>query len=126
MTAGPYVALMGMILESNRFSRPANRADFESLTWLRGNALLDEARKPAPTLAREFADLWRAGDAPDVFEFLRRHPDGPPDHLTEVVLVDQTQRAAAADTLPAEAYLDALPEIAAALKTPWERRLTGR
>ena len=52
---GPRVALMGMILESNRCSRPANRTDFESLTWLGGNALMDEARKEAPTIAREFA-----------------------------------------------------------------------
>ncbi|MEL6522044.1 MAG: microcystinase MlrC family protease, partial [Pseudomonadota bacterium] len=61
--SAPRVALMGMILESNRLSKPATRADFESLTWLSGDALLTAARSDAPSLAPEFAAFVRAMDA---------------------------------------------------------------
>ena len=82
MTAGPRVALMGMILESNRFARPATRADFESLTWLGGEALMAEARQPAPVLATEFAAFVRAMDAtgpwtPVPVLLAACHPHGP-------------------------------------------------
>ncbi|MEL6196564.1 MAG: M81 family metallopeptidase [Pseudomonadota bacterium] len=60
---GPRIALLGMILESNRFAAPATRADFDSLTWLEGDALLAEARAPTPSLATEFAAFVRAMDA---------------------------------------------------------------
>ncbi|MEL7347892.1 MAG: microcystinase MlrC family protease, partial [Pseudomonadota bacterium] len=59
----PRIALLGMILESNRFAAPATRADFESLTWLEGAALMAEARAPRPVLATEFAAFVRAMDA---------------------------------------------------------------
>ena len=78
----PRVALMGMILESNRHSPPATRPDFESLTWLSGQALLDEARKPAPVLAKEFAAFVHAMDAtgpwdPVPLTLAACHPKGP-------------------------------------------------
>ncbi|MEM1298607.1 MAG: M81 family metallopeptidase [Pseudomonadota bacterium] len=81
MTA-PRVALMGMILESNRHSPPATRADFESLTWLSGDALLAEARKPAPVLAKEFSAFVHAMDATGPWEpvpltLAGCHPKGP-------------------------------------------------
>lgn len=80
--SGPRVALMGMILESNRSSRPASRADFESLTWMGGNALLSEARAETPVLAQEFAAFVRAMDATGAWQpvpiFLAAcHPHGP-------------------------------------------------
>lgn len=79
---GPRVALMGMILESNRCSKPAIRADFESLTWMGGNALMVEARKETPTLATEFAAFVRAMDAtgpwtPVPALLAACHPHGP-------------------------------------------------
>ena len=80
--AGPRVALLGMILESNRSSKPATKADFESLTWMGGNALLSEARSAAPVLAREFAAFVQAMDATGPWQpvpvFLAAcHPHGP-------------------------------------------------
>ena len=39
----PKVALVGLKLESNRFSRPADFDDFESLNLLEGEILLEEA-----------------------------------------------------------------------------------
>ncbi len=79
---GPRIALLGMILESNRFAAPATRADFERLTWLEGAALLAEARAPTPALATEFAAFVRAMDAtgpwvPVPCLLAASHPAGP-------------------------------------------------
>ena len=78
----PRVALLGMILESNRFAKPATRADFDSLTWLEGDALMAEARKPAPVLATEFAAFVSGMDATGPWEpvpclLAASHPAGP-------------------------------------------------
>ncbi|MGF1503349.1 MAG: M81 family metallopeptidase [Paracoccaceae bacterium] len=78
----PRIALMGMILESNRFAKPATRAEFERLTWASGRALLEEARAPAPALAPEFAAFVRAMDATGAWEpvpllLAAAHPSGP-------------------------------------------------
>ena len=80
--APPRVALVGLKLESNRFSRPADMQDFTSLTWLGGNALLAEARKHKPALAAEFAAFVRAMDAtgqwvPVPILLAASHPLGP-------------------------------------------------
>ena len=80
--ASPRVALMGMILESNRMSKPATRGDFESLTWMGGNALMTEARSTAPTIAREFCAFVHAMDAtgpwtPVPILLAACHPHGP-------------------------------------------------
>src|SRR6185436_17649564 len=46
----PRVAILGLMLESNRWSRPAGRDDFER-SWLEGQAILDEARKTNTAMA---------------------------------------------------------------------------
>ena len=61
--AKPKVALLGAILESNRFAPPAELIDFKTLTWLIGDDLMVEARSDTPTLATEFAAFVRAMDA---------------------------------------------------------------
>ncbi len=81
MTA-PRVALMGMILESNRHARPAAKADFERTTWMGGNALMAEARTETPSLATEFSAFVRAMDAtgpwtPVPILLTACHPQGP-------------------------------------------------
>lgn len=78
----PRVALLGMILESNRFAKPATRADFDSLTWLEGAALMAEARGETPSLATEFAAFVAAMDATGPWEAVpcllaASHPAGP-------------------------------------------------
>lgn len=78
----PKVALLGMILESNRFARPADEHDFRSLTWLAGNELLGEARSATPSLATEFAAFVQAMDAtgpwhPVPCTLAASHPAGP-------------------------------------------------
>ncbi len=80
--AKPRVALLGAILESNRFAPPAEKDDFTSLTWLTGEALTDEARSATPKLATEFAAFVRAMDAtghwaPVPCMLAASHPAGP-------------------------------------------------
>ncbi len=82
LVAGPKVALLGMILESNRFARPAGEGDFRTLTWLSGDSLLEEARSRAPALATEFASFVKAMDAtgdwqPVACTLAASHPAGP-------------------------------------------------
>lgn len=64
----PRVALAGMILESNRFARPAEKDDFTRLVWSEGDALLTEARRETPALAAEFASFVRSMDATGPWE----------------------------------------------------------
>lgn len=78
----PRVALLGAILESNRFAKPAEMADFTSLTWMTGEALMTEARSAAPSLATEFAAFVHAMDATGDWEAVpcilaASHPAGP-------------------------------------------------
>jgi microcystin degradation protein MlrC len=89
----PRIALMGMILESNRYAKPAGRADFESLTWLGGDALMAEARSDAPSLAQEFAAFVRGMDAtgpwtPVPVLLAASHPHGP---VEEVVFEEYAE-----------------------------------
>ena len=63
ITNHPKVALLGLILESNRFARPARREDFLSLTCLRAKRLLDEANSSNPSLAIEFASFVKTMNA---------------------------------------------------------------
>ena len=79
---GPRVALLGMVLESNRYAPPATQADFEGLTWLQGEDLLVEARSGTPSLAKEFAAFVSAMDAsgpwtPVPLLLAACHPKGP-------------------------------------------------
>jgi microcystin degradation protein MlrC len=56
----PRVAILGLALESNRWSRPAGDGDFKCLE---GDAILDEARAAAPAMPMEAAAFVKAMDA---------------------------------------------------------------
>ena len=78
----PRVALVGLKLESNRFSRPAALDDFLSLNLLEGESLMEEARQPTPSLAKEFASFVNTMDAtgdwiPVPTLLAASHPLGP-------------------------------------------------
>ncbi len=78
----PRVALLGAILESNRYAKPAEAEDFHSLTWLSGDELMAEARSDTPKLATEFAAFVQAMDAtgdwaPVPCILAASHPAGP-------------------------------------------------
>ena len=62
-TNRPKVALLGLILESNRFARPAQREDFFSLTCLRKKSLMDEANSRNSSLAIEFVSFVKTMNA---------------------------------------------------------------
>ena len=129
---GPRVALMGMILESNRNARPAARADFESLTWLRGNRLMAEARSEPSSLAPEFAAFVRAMDAtgpwrPVPLLLAACHPHGP---VEEAVFEDYAARIVSGLSQPVDAVY--LSHHGALARTPLDypagelaRRLRG-
>jgi microcystin degradation protein MlrC len=59
----PRVAVLGLSLESNRWSRPATEEDFKSVCWLEGDAILNEARAIAPAMPMEAAAFVKAMDA---------------------------------------------------------------
>ena len=62
-TRTPKVALLGLILESNRFARPATLEDFRLLTLKRGQELIDDARSEIPSIAIEFSAFVKTMDA---------------------------------------------------------------
>jgi len=59
----PRVAVLGLALESNRWSRPAGEEDFRSACWLEGDAILRGARSAAPAMPMEAAAFVKAMDA---------------------------------------------------------------
>ena len=59
----PKVALLGLILESNRFSRLATCEDFKLLTVKRAQELLEDARSQTPSISIEFSSFVKTMDA---------------------------------------------------------------
>ena len=64
----PRVAIFGLSLESNRWSRPASEEDFKSACWLEGDAILHEARLTTPAMPMEAAAFVKAMDATGAWE----------------------------------------------------------
>ena len=62
-TAAPLVALLGGMLESNRFAPPATEKDLESGCRLRGDAILADARGDGQLLPAEARAFIRTMDA---------------------------------------------------------------
>ena len=82
--SGPRVALLGVILESNRQSAVATREDFESFYCLEGDDLLSAARAETSVIAPEFSAFVKTMDAtgpwqPTPVLLAACHPLGPVD-----------------------------------------------
>ncbi len=82
--SNPRIALLGVILESNRQSPVATLADFESHYVLEGQALLDAARAERSVIAPEAASFVKLMDAtgdwqPVPLLIASCHPHGPVD-----------------------------------------------
>ena len=80
----PRIAILGVILESNRQSPVASRADFESHYIVEGEDLLSAARAPQTVIAPEAAAFVQMMDATGDWEPLPQllascHPHGPID-----------------------------------------------
>jgi WD40 repeat protein/tetratricopeptide (TPR) repeat protein len=63
--------------------------------------------------AREFWGLWRQGQRPVAEEFLARAGISDPVRIVPVLRIDQAERCARGEWVPAEAYLDAFPSVRA-------------
>ena len=107
MPHGPRIALLGLALESNRWSKPATEADFRAACWLEGEAMLVEARAPAPAMPMEAAGFIRALDAtgewvPVPILLAATYPAGPIEEAAFEAAVTQMEAGlAAAGTLDA-------------------------
>src|SRR5271156_6316002 len=81
---GPRIALLGFSIECNRFAPVATEADFSARTLLSGQAMLDEARLPAPRMLGELPGFLAAMDAggpwqPVPIVLAMAEPNGPVD-----------------------------------------------
>jgi microcystin degradation protein MlrC len=81
---GPRIALLGFSIECNRFAPVATEADFVSRTLLAGQAMLDEARAPAPRMLGELPGFVAAMDAAGPWQpvpilLAMAEPNGPVD-----------------------------------------------
>lgn len=78
----PRIALLGFSIECNRFAPIATEADFAGRTLLYGQAMVDEARKPAPRMLGELPGFIAAMDASGTWEpvpiaLAMTEPNGP-------------------------------------------------
>jgi microcystin degradation protein MlrC len=82
--SAPRVALLGFSIECNRFAPVATLADFAARTLLSGEAMLAEARAPAPRMLGEMPGFVAAMDASGAWEpvpstLAMAEPNGPVD-----------------------------------------------
>jgi microcystin degradation protein MlrC len=83
--SGPRIALLGFSIECNRFAPVATEVDFASRTLIGGDAMVTEARSPAPRMLGELpgfvADMDAAGPWEAVPILLAMaEPNGPVEH----------------------------------------------
>ena len=79
---GPRVALLGLILESNRFSPTATEADFLGRYWFEGEEMLGAGRATSSPIAQEAGAFIRMMDATGPWEpvpliLASGYPSGP-------------------------------------------------
>jgi microcystin degradation protein MlrC len=82
---GARIALLGFSIECNRFAPPATEADFAARTLIRGQAMLTDARSPAPHMLAELPGFIADMDAAGTWEPLplllaMAEPNGPVEH----------------------------------------------
>jgi microcystin degradation protein MlrC len=82
---GPRIALLGFSIECNRFAPVATEADFAGRTLIAGDAMVAEARSPAPAMLGELpgfvSDMDAAGPwRPVPILLAMAEPNGPVEH----------------------------------------------
>jgi microcystin degradation protein MlrC len=95
--ANPRVAVLGFSIECNKFAPPATKAHFLARTYLEGEAILDEARRPTPTMLPETPGFVAAMDAagawiPVGIVLAMSEPNGPVEHAFFEELLDAIDR----------------------------------
>ena len=103
----PRVALLGFSIECNKFAPVATKAHFLARTYLEGDAILAEARKPAPVMLAETPGFVAAMDAsgpwlPAGIVLAMTEPNGPVEHAFFVELIATIERRLKA-ALPVDA-----------------------
>ena len=93
----PRIALLGFSIECNRFAPIATQADFEARTLMGGQAMLTNARLPAPSMLGELpgfvADMDAAGAWEAVPSLLAMaEPNGPVDAVFFHRLMENWER----------------------------------
>ena len=83
--ANPRIAVLGFSIECNKFAPPATKAHFLARTYLEGEAILEEARRPTPTMLPEtpgfVAAMDKAGPwTPVGIALAMSEPNGPVEH----------------------------------------------
>jgi len=84
-STGPRIAILGFAIESNRFAPISTREDFVTRAYLRGDALMADARSDAPAMTPEIPafvrDMDGAGDwTPVPILFANAESGGPVEH----------------------------------------------
>src|ERR1700726_4302270 len=95
--SSPRVALLGFSIECNKFAPPATKAHFLARTYLEGESILDEARRPTPTMLPEtpgFVAAMEAGGpgTPGGIVLAMSEPKGPVEHAFFEELLDAIDR----------------------------------
>jgi microcystin degradation protein MlrC len=103
----PRVALLGFSIECNKFAPAATKAHFLARTYLEGDAIVEEARSPNPTMLPETPGFVAAMDAsgpwtPVGIALAMTEPNGPVEHGFFVELIDTIERGLRA-ALPVDA-----------------------
>jgi microcystin degradation protein MlrC len=78
----PRIGLLGFSIECNRFAPVATEADFQTRTLIGGDALVGEARSPAPRMLGELPGFVAAMDESGPWEpvpslLAMAEPNGP-------------------------------------------------
>jgi hypothetical protein len=84
-SANPRIAILGFSIECNKFAPPATKAHFLARTYLEGETILEEARRPTPTMLPETPGFVAAMDAagpwvPVGIALAMSEPNGPVEH----------------------------------------------
>jgi microcystin degradation protein MlrC len=101
------VALLGFSIECNKFAPVATKAHFTARTYLEGDAIVAEARAPAPVMLPETPGFVAAMDAsgpwtPVGIALAMTEPNGPVEHGFFVELLDTIEHRLKA-ALPVDA-----------------------
>jgi microcystin degradation protein MlrC len=93
----PRIALLGFSIECNKFAPPATKAHFLARTYLEGEAIIEEARSPNPTMLPETPGFVAVMDAsgpwtPVGIALAMTEPNGPVEHAFFVELLDTISR----------------------------------
>jgi microcystin degradation protein MlrC len=103
----PRIALLGFSIECNKFAPVATKAHFTASTYLDGEAIITEARRPTPCMLAETPGFVAAMDAsgpwtPLGLVLAMSEPNGPVEHAFFTELLEEIARRLRA-ALPVDA-----------------------